>query len=307
MNVSSEAIKELRHRTQAGFMTCKKALVEAGGDMGKAVEIIRKQGAAAAVKRATRTAQEGRVGIARGKNSEGHETVALFEVNSETDFVAKNDLFASMCQTIGNTLSEWLTQNSHQSLSVEDAKALKINSSNNSIKDEWRGIELGTMIQQVSGTVGEKIDLTRLVTMHASSGDTVAHYVHAGDKIGSSVSVSGGKDHDKIQTLAKDLAMHVAASSPLYLTPEDVDPVELEKEKRIYFEQAVNAGKPEEIAQRVAEGKLKSFFSQVCLSHQTFIREAKMTVSDYVGKVAEETGQELQIKGFIRLVCGESQ
>ncbi len=292
MSVSPQAIRELRNRTQAGFMDCKSALVEADGNIDEAIQIIRKKGMASAVKRAGRSAQEGKLCVAHSNSG----AIVVFELNSETDFVTRNELFQKASSCLSKTIEDAMN-NGNNDLTLESALALKVE---DAPEAEWTGKSIQEMVQQLSGTIGEKIEISRVNYLAARENETLESYIHAGDRLVSVVGISGTSDN--LSSVAKDVAMHVAASSPLYLTHEEVPAAALENEKSIYLEQAMSSGKPKEIAEKIVMGKLKNYYKQVCLIDQPFIKEPKKTVSQYLQECGDGGAQ---ITRFLRMSCGE--
>lgn len=305
MAISAETVKELRNRTQAGFMECKKALEEAQGDIEKAITLIRKRGAALANKRAQRTAKEGMIGIAQATTPQG-SCVALFELNAETDFVAKNEMFQKAVTTIQKVLSRFLATQPSKGVTLTQAREIKIEEKDTSEKT-WQKLTILDLTQQLAGVIGEKIDLSRVTSLSAKSGEHIITYAHAGNKVVSAVHISAGSAQtEPLQAIGKDLAMQVVASSPQYLAEADVPATELEKEKEVYLSQVMTSGKPKEIAEKIVLGKLKNFYQQACLTQQPFIKDPKINVSQYVEQSAKTVGQKIQLLGFVRLACGES-
>lgn len=306
MTISAETVKELRKRTQAGFMECKKALEEAGGDIEQAITIIRKRGTALANKRASRNATEGVIGISDVQTS-GGSTVVLFEVNSETDFVAKNDMFQKAVTAIGSAINTFSKANPGKEISLTQAQELTL-TDNDTTQSEWKGHCVTDLTQQLSGTIGEKIELSRVCALSAKSGEYIFPYAHAGNKTASAVRLRASKlKPEQIKDVGKDVAMQVVASTPRYLTESDVAKDELEKEKEVYLSQAMASGKPREIAEKMVMGKLKNYYKQVCLLDQPFIREPKISVAEYVEQKSKELDDKIELSGFIRLSCGENQ
>ena len=256
MAITAAMVKELRERTAAGMMDCKKALQEADGDMELAIENMRKNGQAKAAKKAGNIAAEGQIIIKDG---------ALVEVNCQTDFVAKDDNFLGFANKVADTAAA-------EKLSIEDLQA----------KFEEERIALVTKI-------GENINVRRVAYVE---GATLASYKH-GATIG--VVVAGEGDAESL----KHIAMHVAASKPEFLTPDDVPADVVANEKRIQIEMAMNEGKPEEIAEKMVTGRMKKFTGEVSLTGQAFIMEPKKTV----GAILKEKG--LTISSFVRLEVGE--
>lgn len=248
-----ELIKQLRELTGAGMVDCQKALKEAANDLEKAVEVLRKKGIAKAAKRTDRDTNEGLVLVA--VNEAKNEGYAM-EINSETDFVSRNEKF----QSFGAAVMEIIK--SAKPVSLEALLATPM--------------DKGTVqesLDNLSGTIGEKLGIKRLAVI---SGSTVAAYSHLGGKIGVLVAL----DQPDKETLATDIAMQVAAANPKYLVPAEVDPAEMAKEKEIYKEQLVKEGKPENMVDKIVEGKMSKYYSEVCLTEQEYIKDDKKKVKD---------------------------
>lgn len=246
-----EKIKELRERTGAGMVDCKKALDESGGDLDKAVEILRKKGIAKAAKRTDRETSEGVVLV--GVNADNTEGYAI-EMNSETDFVARNDKF----QELGRQILEAAKANKPVDLEA----LLSLPLSSGSVKES---------LDSLSGVIGEKLEIKRYGQV---TGATVSAYSHLGGKIGVLVAL----DRAGAAELAADIAMQVAAANPKYLKPEEVPADELQKEKDIYREQLIKEGKPEAMIDKISDGKVAKYYSDVCLIKQEYIKDDKKSV-----------------------------
>lgn len=256
-----EKIKELREKTGAGMVDCKKALEEAGGDIEKAIEILRKKGIAKAAKRGDRETSEGIVKVeTNDDNTEGY----IVEFNSETDFVARNDKF----QDLTNQVMALVKAKKPANL-----EALMSESMNNGTVQE--------NIDTLSGVIGEKLGIRQMALV---SGSTVVAYSHAGGKIGVLVSLSQAGQAE----LGRDIAMQIAASAPKYLVPEEVDASEIEKEKEVYREQLLKEGKPENMLEGILVGKVKKYCSEICLLEQEYIKDDKKKVKDILGDVKIE-------------------
>ncbi|MFA5000332.1 MAG: translation elongation factor Ts [Patescibacteria group bacterium] len=251
-----ELIKQLREMTGAGMVDCKKALDEAGNDLNKAVELLRKKGISKAAKRTDREANEGVIKVA--VNNDGTEAYIL-ELNSETDFVSRNEKF----QAFADTLLDLVKENKPADLVALMALPLE-------------GGTAQEALDNLSGTIGEKMTVKRFEIL---SGATVAAYSHLGGKIGVLVALdAAGKSE-----LATDVAMQVAAANPKYLVPSEVDPAEMEKEKEIYKEQLLKEGKPAEMVDKIVIGKMGKYYSEVCLMEQEYIKDDKKKIKDILG------------------------
>jgi len=251
-----ELLKQLREMTGAGMVDCQKALKEVGNDLDKAVELLRKKGIAKAAKRAGRESNEGIVKI--GTNDENTEGF-IFELNSETDFVARNEKF----QAFADQILELAKANKPGSL--EELLALSME--NGSVKES---------LETLSGTIGEKMDIKNYEMISA---ETVAAYSHLGGKIGVLVAL----DKAGLAEVAGDVAMQIAAANPRYLVPADVPTEEKEKEEGIYREQLLKEGKPEAMIDNILKGKINKYYSEVCLTEQEFIKEDGKKVKDLLG------------------------
>ena len=271
MAVTAAMVKELRERTGAGMMECKKALVETNGDMEAAIERLRKSGLAQAGKKAARIAAEGKVILAvRDDDSEA----VMVEVNCETDFVAKDANFQAFASTIANR-----------------ALAASSNDVGKLLSTESDGVSLETARQALVAKIGENIQVRRIARM--STDGNIGSYVHGG-RIGVLVDVEGGDAE-----LARDIAMHIAALNPAYVDADDVPADVLEKEKKFLTEQAVDSGKPAKIIEKMVTGRMRKYFSEITLLGQPFVKDGDITVAKLL---AQKTAV---VKGFSRLVVGE--
>ncbi|WP_290690167.1 MULTISPECIES: translation elongation factor Ts [unclassified Haematobacter] len=276
MAITAQMVKELRESTGAGMMDAKKALTETDGDMEAAVDWLRTKGLAKAAKKSGRVAAEGLVSVA----VDGGRGVAI-EVNSETDFVAKNADFQQLVREITKVALE-------TGESVEVVKAADLN-----------GKTVDEVLTEAIARIGENMTLRRL---HVLEGDTVVSYVHnaATDgmgKIGVLVALNGPAD--KAQEIGKQIAMHVAATNPASLSDKDIDPALVEREKHVLSEQARESGKPEAVIEKMIEGRMKKFFEEVTLLGQKFVINPDVTVAE----AAKEAG--VEVTGFVRVMVGE--
>ncbi len=250
-----EHIKELRDRTGAGIVDCKNALTESGGDLEKAIEILRKKGIAKAAKRGDREAQEGSIVVAvNDAGTEGY----IFEMNAETDFVVRNDQFKTMGQAVLEAAK------THVPNSIEELLAVKMAD----------GSSVDEALQHLSGVIGEKIALGRYERL--TSNGTVAAYAHPQGNIGVLVALSTPGAGE----LGRDIAMHIAAASPRYINSSEVDPAEMEKEKEIYREQLLKEGKPAEMIEKILVGKMNKYYEEVCLLDQEYVKDDSKKVKD---------------------------
>jgi elongation factor Ts len=286
MSITAEVVRQLREETGAGMMDCKSALVEAGGEMEAAREILRKKGLAAAAKKAGRTAADGAVGSYIA--ADGRAGV-IVEVNCETDFVAKTPDFQALVKDI----AEHVAQNA-----PADAAAL---AEQPFAKEP--GKTVGQLVTEKIAVIKENIVIRRFVRYEASGDGLVAAYIHPpAAKVGVLVELArGSADAAALQALAKDVAMHVAAASPaaaLYVAKDEVPADVLEKEKEIYRAQAAASGKPANVVDKIAEGKVKEYYGTFCLLEQPYIREPKQTVGQHLAGKAT-------VKRFTRFRLGE--
>ncbi len=286
MQITSEMVRELREKTGAGMMDCKRALSEAAGDMEKAIDGLRRKGLAAAAKKASRIASEGVVS-AYVDAAAG----VLGEINCETDFVAKTDAFQEFARQVVALVHQ------HAPGDVEAALALPAG-----------GGTLADVLNERVAKIGEKISFRRFVRFALPEGKkgVLVPYIHAGGKIGVLVELHGaGSDNADFVALAKDLAMQVAAANPAYIAPADVPADVIEREKAIYREQALAAGKPEKILDKIAQGKLAKYYGDFCLVEQAFIKDPDRRVKDLLADMAKKTGAEVRVAGFARYQVGE--
>ena len=274
MAVTAQMVKELREKTGAGMMDCKKALTETNGDMDKAIDYLREKGIAKAAKKADRIAAEGTTYIL----TEGNEAVIL-EVNSETDFVAKNEGF----QTLVKELSEHLLKN--KPATVEEAAEQKMEN----------GATVSEHINAAIAKIGEKLSLRRFVIVSKSDNDAFGAYLHMGGRIGVLSVLEGTTD----ASAAKDVSMHIAALNPKYVSRDQVSQEEVEREREILTQQALNEGKPENIVAKMVEGRLGKYFEDVCVLDQAFVKNPDQKVRQFVGSKGAT------VREFIRYEVGE--
>ena len=272
MAITAAMVKELREMTGAGMMDCKKALGETDGDMEAAVEYLRKNGQAKAEKKAGRIAAEGLCRIA----VKDDKTAAVVEVNSETDFVAKNEQFLSLLDKLGKILV------ANKPANVEEALAIEVD-----------GTTVDAMLIEATSTIGEKITLRRLTVVEKADNEFFGSYLHMGGRIAALTVVEGKEE------VAKDAAMHAAAINPQYLTVDQVPAEVVAKEREILTQEALNEGKPANIVEKMVEGRIRKFLADVCMLEQPFVKDGDVTVAKY----AKNNGS--TIKLFIRLEVGE--
>jgi len=284
MTITAAQVNELRKKTGAGMMDCKSALVEADGDMIKAVEILRKKGTAVAAKRADRSANEG---IILTKISDDKKRGSILEINCETDFVAKSEDFVKLADKAIKTAFE-----------KRDDSVNKLLEKNPDLND---------MLNDVLGKVGEKIEISRLANEEASNG-LLVDYIHPGSKLGVMVKFDNVKNSsDELVELGKDVAMQIAAMNPLCVTREEVEKETIEKEIEIYKEISRKEGKPEQILEKIAQGKLNKFYQENVLLEQAFIKDNSKTVSDLIKEYNLKHKSDSKIKLFHRFHLGDEK
>ncbi|PAE26769.1 MULTISPECIES: translation elongation factor Ts [Bacillaceae] len=274
MAITAQMVKELREKTGAGMMDCKKALQETEGDMEKAIDFLREKGIAKAAKKGDRIAAEGLTTV----KVDGNEAVIL-EVNSETDFVAKNEGF----QTLVKEIAEHLL--SAKPASVEEATGQTL----------ANGATLESHINSAIAKIGEKLSLRRFEIKTKTDNDAFGAYLHMGGRIGVLTVLEGTTDEEA----AKDVAMHIAALNPKYVSRDEVSQDEVERERQVLTQQALNEGKPENIVAKMVEGRLGKYFEDVCVNDQAFVKNPDQKV----GKFVESKGG--KIREFVRYEVGE--
>ena len=274
--ITAALVGELRRMTNAGLMDCKKALTETNGDIDAAVDVLRKKGVATAAKKAGRAANEGV--IAHYIRPDG-KLGLLVEVNCETDFVAKNEVFGEFCNEIAKTM-------------VEQPDA------------DFEAIRTAQVTK-----VGENIQIGRHKTLEVEGSGMVAAYIHTGAKVGVLAEVGCGKEdtpsQDAFKSLVKDITLQIAAANPTAVSRESVDPALIAKEKEIAAEQFKD--KPAQAVEKIVEGKMDKFFQGICLIDQGFVKNGELTVKEHVANVSKELGDEITIRRFLRFQVGEGE
>ncbi|BCH24918.1 elongation factor Ts [Mesorhizobium sp. L-8-10] len=288
MSISAAQVKQLRDMTGAGMMDCKAALAETNGDMEAAVDWLRKKGIAKADKKAGRTAAEGLVGVASDANG-----AVVVEVNSETDFVARNAAF----QEIVRNVSQLALATDGSSEAVAAAAY------------PGTGKNVADTIKDAVGTIGENMSFRRSAKLSVSAG-AVATYVHNAvadnlGKMGVLVGVETTGNAEAARAFGRQVAMHVAATNPLALTAEEIDPAVVAREKDIFSDQARQSGKPENIIEKMVEGRLRKFYEEVVLLKQAFVLNPDITVEKALKDAEKEIGAPAKITGFVRFALGE--
>ena len=272
MEITASLVKDLREATGAGMMDCKKALSECNGDMDEAINWLREKGIAKSAKKESRIAAEGLANIYVDGNN-----AVIIEVNSETDFVSKNEEFREMIDTIGNTILK------SDAASLEEANAL--------------ACEEGTIADLIiakTAKIGEKLSLRRFEKVTKADDEHFGNYIHMGGKIAVLTVIKGANDE-----VAKDVAMQSAAMKPLYVFESDVPADVLDAERQVQKELAINEGKPADIAEKMVEGRIKKYYKEICLAEQPFIKDGDISVNKYV------TNNGGEIKSMVRYEVGE--
>ncbi|EJF77576.1 translation elongation factor Ts [Bartonella birtlesii] len=288
MSITAAQVKKLRELSGAGMMDCKAALAETNGDMEAAVDWLRKKGVAKADKKAGRTAAEGLIGIASKDSS-----AVLVEINSETDFVARNDIFQDIVRNVATAALD-----THGGVDVVSAAF-------------YPGSEktVETTIKDAIGTIGENMTFRRSAKLSVENG-IVATYIHNSvadglGKLGVLVAVETIGNKEAAATFGRQVAMHIAATNPLALTVENVDASAIEREKAIFSDQARQSGKPENIIEKMVEGRMRKFFEEVVLLSQAFVMNPDMTVELALKDAEKSIGAPAKITGFVRFALGE--
>ena len=286
--ITASLVKELRDKTGAGMMDCKKALLETGGNLEEAVDFLRKNGLAAAAKKSGRVASEGLIGVAT-KDGVG----ALVEVNAETDFVARNDDFQSFVSTVAGIMLEGVG-------SIEET-----------INAPFPGTErsVGEQLTHNIATIGENMSMRRGETLSVEQGCVVS-YVHNAlsgglGKIGVLVALESTGNKASLEQLGKQIAMHVAAARPEALSIESISAESVERERNVLIEQAKASGKPDNIIEKMVEGRLRKYYEEVALMEQTFVIDNETKISQVVENAANDVGAPVSLTGFVRYELGE--
>ena len=287
MTISASLVKELRESTGAGMMDCKKALGETSGDLDAAIDWLRKKGLSAAAKKASRVASEGLVGVVSDGGSG-----ALIEINSETDFVSRNEDFQKFVRKLTNLAS-----------GADDLDALS------AMDYPGTGRSVAEELTHQIATIGENMNIRRMRKLSVNEG-LVVSYVHNAaaegmGRIGVLVALESKAPADALSALGKQLAMHAAATAPASLSEEDLDPEMVAKERQILVDQAVQSGKPEDIAEKMVEGRMKKFVKEVVMLEQIFVVDGETPVAKVIENAAKEAGASIKMTAFARFNLGE--
>jgi elongation factor Ts len=286
--ITAALVKELREKTGAGMMDCKKALTENSGDVESAVDWLRSKGIAAAAKRAGRVAAEGLIAVALADGAG-----AMVEVNSETDFVARNEVFQDLVRVVADIAL-------HEGGDAETIKAAAYPDTDRSVDEQ---------ITQSAATIGENIRLRRAVALSVDPG-LVTSYVHnvaapGLGKIGVLVALKSSAARAQLEALGKQLAMHIAASNPAAVSTENLDPALIERERSVLTEQARESGRPDDIIAKMIEGRLRKYYQEVVLLEQTYAIDGESKVADVVAAAGKEAGADIEVAAFARFALGE--
>jgi elongation factor Ts len=285
--ISAKAVKELRDKTGVGMMECKKALQESDGDMEKAIEFLRKRGAAMAAKRSDREAKEG---VIIAKTTSDATTGVIVEVNCETDFVAKSDDFVKFAQAVADL-----------SLASEVPSAEALASATLGV--DFDGQTVGVAIETLTGKIGEKLEIGRYCFIKSAQ-SVLTPYIHPGSKLATLVEMSPAGSDDVV-ACGKDIAMQIAAAAPIVIDRSEVTKESIDKESEIFKQQALAEGKPEKIVDKIIIGRLEKYYQDVALLEQTFIKDSSKTVTDVLKDLTKKVGQDVSIKKFLRYQLGE--
>jgi elongation factor Ts len=286
MSITPQMIKDLREQTGAGMMDVKSALTEANGNMEEATKILRKKGLAAASKKAGRVTAEGAV-----QSHVDGNTGVLVEVNCETDFVGRNENFRNFAEEVAKVIAKSKAAN------VDELLA-----------DKWPGGDtVGQKVAEMIASIKENITVRRFAKYDAPQNAAIGTYIHGGGKIGVMVELQAqsGQKSGKLEEVAKDVAMHIAAAEPRFLRREDVTQKDLDTEREIARDAALKSGKPENIVEKMVTGKMEKFYGEACLLEQPYIRDDKSTVSQYLQKQGKDAGCTYVVTRFTRYKLGE--
>jgi elongation factor Ts len=285
--ITASMVKDLRERTGAGMMDCKKALNECEGDIEKAIEHLREKGLAAAAKKAGRVASEG---LVKTFVSEDKKEASIVEVNCETDFVSVNEAFVEFVDNVAKQAA------STTAADIDAFVAEKY------IADP--AITIQEALTNMIAKLGENMNVRRFKRFTVENG-VIESYIHGGGRIGVLVKVECGKADDVLAVIAKDVAMQVAATNPLFLNKDAVDADTLEKEKEIYRVQALNEGKPEAIVEKMTMGRIQKYYKENCLVEQVWVKDADYTITKYLQEKSKAIGSEIAVTEFARFERGE--
>jgi len=285
--ITAQAVKELRERTGAGMMSCKKALTEVDGNVDKAIELLREKGLAAAAKKSGRIASEG---LVKTFINEDLKSGSIVEVNCETDFVSINKTFIN------------LTENAAKQAALSSASNIDELVSEKYIADS--SITLKDAVTNLISKLGENMNVRRFAKLTVANG-VIESYIHGGGRIGVLVKLECEKNDDSLKEIAKEVAMQIAATSPLFLNRDQVDNATFESEKEIYKVQAMNEGKPEAIAEKMVIGRIQKYYKENCLLEQPWVKDSALTITKYLQEESKKIGSPVTITEFVRFEKGE--
>jgi elongation factor Ts len=285
MAITASMVKELRDKTNAGMMDCKKALIETNGDIEKAIDYLREKGLSQVAKKSGRIAAEG---LTTAFISADNKKGVVLEVNSETDFVAKNEEFKNFVQEVAQAVVE------NDPADMDALKAVVLSGGKN-VQD--------TLTDKIA-KIGENMSLRRFGEAKVENG-VVVGYIHGGGKISVVVALESEGDKEALSVLGKDLAMQVAAMNPKYISTDDVDADFIAHEREILIAQALNEGKPQNIVEKMVEGRLQKELKEVCLLEQAFVKDSDMTVKKVISETAKKLGKDIKVSKVLRYEVGE--
>ena len=286
--ITAQMVKDLREKSGAGMMDCKKALAESDGDMQKAMNLLRERGAAIASKRSSRVAKEG---LIAAHITPDRKVASVIELNSESDFVARNDDFRAMAEELAR-----------HAVTVADEAGIRESKMTS-------GLSVADAVQGLVGKIGENILFTRSKRLAAGEKGYVFNYIHPPGKIGVLVEVTAAganlADNPEFREFARDIAMHIAATVPICINRNEVPADILDNEREIYKKQALNEGKPEKIVDKIVEGRLQKFYAESCLLEQPFAKNPDIKVEEYIKQNAAKFGGDVTVAQFVRFRLGE--
>ncbi|PRR84191.1 translation elongation factor Ts [Clostridium vincentii] len=283
--ITAKSVKELREKTGAGMMNCKKALTETNGDIEKAVELLREKGLADAAKKAGRVAAEG---LVKTYITEDNKTAGIVEVNCETDFVSANEQFIAFTDKVAKMSSET------SATTVEEL-----------LSEKYEGEKtVQEALTELIATLGENMTVRRFKKFSIEKG-AIKTYIHGGGRIGVVVEVACETESEILLEVAKELCMQVAAVNPLFLDKSGVDQDAVEKEKEVYRAQALNEGKPEKIVDKMVIGRIQKYYKEVCLLEQLWVKDGDKTITKFIEEKSKEVGSPITVNSFIRFERGE--
>lgn len=284
MSITASMVKDLREKTGAGMMDCKKALEASMGEIEKAIDWLRQKGLAKAAKRADRAAEEGLIVL---KIADDNKSAVAIELKCETDFVARGDKFVEFAKAIA--------EHTFNNFTSDNAELLA---------QPFGSTTLGETVSETVATIGENILIGKTVKAEAADG-VVGSYVHSNGKLAAMVEVSATANPEAALAFAKSVAMQVAAASPLALNADGIDPALIEREREVYRKKAKEDGKPDNIIEKIADGAVKKYCKEICLMDQAYIRDDKMTIADFEKSASKAADAEFKIVGFKRIALGE--